>query len=331
MLTFVVRRVALMIPTLVLISIVTFTIIQLPPGDFLTTYVTNLSAQGEQVDPAEVAALRARYGLDEPLPAQYLTWIWGIVSDGDFGRSFEWNRPVAEMISDRLPLTIVFMAATVVFTWIIAFPIGLYSAIRQYSITDYVATTIGFLGLAIPNFLLALALMWMGLNVFGQDSVGGLFSPEYKDAAWNLGKVLDLMGHLWVPMVVLGTAGTAGLIRILRANLLDELRKPYVTAARARGMPERRLLLRYPMRVALNPFVSTIGWVLPVLIGGEVIVSSVLSLETTGPLLLSSLQSQDMYLAGSIILLVSVMTVIGTLISDLLLAWLDPRIRHRMA
>ncbi|SDS58626.1 peptide/nickel transport system permease protein [Jiangella sp. DSM 45060] len=331
MLTFVVRRVALMIPTLVLISIVTFTIIQLPPGDFLTTYVTNLSAQGETVDPAEVAALRARYGLDEPLPAQYLTWIWGIVSDGDFGRSFEWNRPVAEMISDRLPLTIVFMAATVVFTWIIAFPIGLYSAIRQYSITDYVATTIGFLGLAIPNFLLALALMWVGLNVFGQDSVGGLFSPEYKDAAWNLGKVLDLMGHLWVPMVVLGTAGTAGLIRILRANLLDELRKPYVTAARARGMPERRLLLRYPMRVALNPFVSTIGWVLPVLIGGEVIVSSVLSLETTGPLLLSSLQSQDMYLAGSIILLVSVMTVIGTLISDLLLAWLDPRIRHRMA
>lgn len=331
MLTFVARRVALMIPTLVLISIVTFTIIQLPPGDFLTTYVTNLSAQGETVDPAEVAALRARYGLDEPLPAQYLTWIWGIVSDGDFGRSFEWNRPVADMISDRLPLTIVFMAATVIFTWIIAFPIGLYSAIRQYSITDYVATTIGFLGLAIPNFLLALVLMWVGLNVFGQDSVGGLFSPEYKDAAWNLGKVLDLMGHLWVPMVVLGTAGTAGLIRILRANLLDELRKPYVTAARARGMPERRLLLRYPMRVALNPFVSTIGWVLPVLIGGEVIVSSVLSLETTGPLLLSSLQSQDMYLAGSIILLVSVMTVIGTLISDLLLAWLDPRIRHRMA
>jgi peptide/nickel transport system permease protein len=330
-LTFVIRRVALMVPTLVLISIVTFVIIQLPPGDFLTTYVANLSSQGQQVGPAEVAALRARYGLDEPLPTQYLTWIWGILSEGDFGRSFEWNRPVSEMVADRLPLTIVFMAATVVFTWVIAFPIGLYSAIRQYSITDYIATTIGFLGLAIPNFLLALALMWVGLNVFGQSSVGGLFSPEYQDAAWNLGKVLDLMGHLWVPMVVLGTAGTAGLIRILRANLLDELRKPYVVAARARGMPERRLLLRYPMRVALNPFVSTIGWVLPVLIGGEVIVSSVLSLETTGPLLLSSLQSQDMYLAGSIILLVSVMTVIGTLISDLLLAWLDPRIRHRMA
>jgi peptide/nickel transport system permease protein len=330
-LTFVLRRIAVMIPTLVLISIVTFVIIQLPPGDFLTTYVTNLSAQGQQVDPAELAALRARYGLDEPLPQQYLTWIWGILSEGDFGRSFEWNRPVSEMIADRLPLTIVFMAATVVFTWVIAFPIGLYSAIRQYSITDYIATTVGFLGLAIPNFLLALALMWVGLNVFGQSSVGGLFSPEYQDAAWNLGKVLDLMGHLWVPMVVLGTAGTAGLIRILRANLLDELRKPYVVAARARGMPERRLLLRYPMRVALNPFVSTIGWVLPVLIGGEVIVSSVLSLETTGPLLLSSLRSQDMYLAGSIILLVSVMTVIGTLISDLLLAWLDPRIRHGMA
>jgi peptide/nickel transport system permease protein len=330
-LTFVIRRIALMVPTLVLISIVTFVIIQLPPGDFLTTYVTNLSAQGEQVDPAELAALRARYGLDQPLTTQYVTWIWGILSEGDFGRSFEWNRPVSEMIADRLPLTIVFMAATVVFTWVIAFPIGLYSAIRQYSITDYIATTVGFLGLAIPNFLLALALMWVGLNVFGQSSVGGLFSPEYQDAAWNLGKVLDLMGHLWVPMVVLGTAGTAGLIRILRANLLDELRKPYVVAARARGMPERRLLLRYPMRVALNPFVSTIGWVLPVLIGGEVIVSSVLSLETTGPLLLSSLQSQDMYLAGSIILLVSVMTVVGTLISDLLLAWLDPRIRHRLA
>lgn len=328
---FMIRRVALMVPTVLLITVVTFIIIQLPPGDFLTTYVANLSAEGEQVDAADVAALRARYGLDEPMPVQYWTWISGIVSDGDFGRSFEWNRPVADLLSDRLPMTIVFMLATVLFTWVIAFPIGLYSALRQYSITDYVATTFGFLGLAIPNFLLALGLMWVGLNVFGQESVGGLLSPRYKDAAWNLGKVLDLAGHLWVPMVVLGTAGTAGLIRILRANLLDELRRPYVVAARARGMPERQLLLRYPLRVALNPFVSTIGWVLPVLAGGEVIVSSVLSLETTGPLLLSSLRSQDMYLAGSIILIVSVLTVIGTLVSDVLLAWLDPRIRHQMA
>lgn len=331
MATFVVRRIALMVPTLLLISIVTFVIIQLPPGDFLTTYVANLSSQGEQVDAAEVAALRARYGLDEPMAMQYLTWIGGIITDGDFGRSFEWNRPVSDMLADRLPMTMVFMTATVLFTWVIAFPIGLYSATRQYSVTDYAATTFGFLGLAIPNFLLALALMWVGLNVFGQESVGGLFSPEYQDAAWNLGKVLDLFGHLWVPMVVLGTAGTAGLIRILRANLLDELHKPYVVAARARGMRERRLLLKYPLRVALNPFVSTIGWALPVLAGGEVIVSSVLSLETTGPLLLSSLRSQDMYLAGSIILIVSALTVLGTLLSDVLLAWLDPRIRHRMA
>lgn len=326
-----IRRIALMVPTVLLITVVTFVIIQLPPGDFLTTYVTNLSAQGEQVDAAEVAALRARYGLDEPMPVQFWTWISGIVTDGDFGRSFEWNRPVSEMLADRLPMTIVFMTATVLFTWVIAFPIGLYSALRQYSVSDYVATTFGFLGLAIPNFLLALGLMWVGLNVFGQESVGGLLSPRYKDAAWNLGKVLDLAGHLWVPMVVLGTAGTAGLIRILRANLLDELRRPYVVAARARGMPEGQLLRRYPLRVALNPFVSTIGWVLPVLAGGEVIVSSVLSLETTGPLLLSSLRSQDMYLAGSIILIVSVLTVIGTLVSDVLLAWLDPRIRHQMA
>jgi peptide/nickel transport system permease protein len=227
-----------------------------------------------------------------------------------------------------LPLTIVLTGSTLVFTWLVALPIGVYSAVRQYSVGDYVATTFGFLGLAIPNFLLALSLMWIGFSVFGQ-SVGGLFSPEYVDAPWSGAKAMDLLAHLWIPVVVLGTAGTASLIRILRANLLDELRKPYVVAARARGVPERRLLVRYPVRVAMNPFFSTIGWLLPSLVGGEVIVATVLGLETTGPLLLGALLSQDMFLAGSIILILGALTVVGTLISDLALAWLDPRVRLR--
>jgi peptide/nickel transport system permease protein len=230
------------------------------------------------------------------------------------------------MLSGRLPLTVVLTLSTLIFTWIVAFPIGMYSAVKQYSIGDYVATTFGFLGLAIPNFLLALALMYVALTAFGAD-VGGLFSQEYQDAAWSVGRFIDLLGHLWIPVIVLGTAGTAGLIRILRANLLDELRKPYVIAARSRGLSERRILFRYPLRVAVNPFLSTVGWVLPALVSGEIIVSQVLSLPTTGPLLLQALKSQDMYLAGAIILLLSVLTVIGTLLSDILLARMDPRVR----
>nr|WP_273378480.1 ABC transporter permease [Actinopolymorpha pittospori] len=324
--TYIGRRVMLMVPTVFVISVVAFVIIQLPPGDYLTTIVSQLQAQGDQIDKAELASLSARYGLDQPVVVQYWKWISGILLHGDFGMSFAWNRPVSALLGERLPLTIVLAITTLLFTWAVAFPIGVYSAVRQYSAGDYVATTLGFIGLAIPDFLLALVLMWIGLNYFGM-SVGGLFSQEYLDSAWNLGKLIDLLGHLWVPVVVLGAAGTAGLIRVLRANLLDELHKPYVVAARARGMPERRLTMKYPLRVALNPFVSTIGWVLPGLVSGEVIVAQVLSLQTTGPLLLDSLKSQDMYLAGSVIFIVSVLTVIGTLISDILLAWLDPRVR----
>lgn len=327
LLTFVVRRIVYMIPTLILISMVVFLIIQLPPGDFLTTYVTQLQAQGESVDRAQIEALEIRYGLNEPVIVQYFSWMRAIIVDLDFGQSFEWNRPVADLMLSRLPLTVGISLSTLVVTWVIAFPIGVYSAVRQYSIGDYAATVIGYIGLAVPNFMIALVLMYIGFSVFGQ-SVGGLLSPEYRDAAWNLGKILDLLGHLWVPLVVLGAAGTAGLIRILRANLLDELKKPYVVAARARGVPERKLLLKYPLRVAMNPFVSTIGWVLPAMVSGEVIVSQVLSLPTTGPLMLGALRSQDMYLAGSVILVLSVLTVIGTLISDIALAWLDPRVRY---
>ncbi len=328
MLSFVIRRVLYMIPTVFLISIVAFLIISLPPGDYLTTLVAQMKAQGMEVDKGQLAALQQRYGLGEPVYVQYLKWISAIFMHLDFGQSFQHNQPVADLLAQRLPLTVLMAVTTLVFTWIVAFPVGLYSAVRQYSVSDYLFTTIGFLGLAIPNFLIALVLMYVGYRFFGL-SVGGLFSPSFVDAGWNLGKFVDLLAHLWVPIVVLGTAGTAGLIRILRNNLLDELRKPYVVAARARGIPERKVILKYPLRIAMNPFVSTIGWILPALVSGEVIVAQVLSLPTTGPLLLSALLSQDMYLAGSLILIVSVLTVIGTLLSDIALAWLDPRVRLR--
>ncbi|AUH38903.1 ABC transporter permease [Streptomyces sp. CMB-StM0423] len=326
MLSYLARRCLYMIPTLFGISVVAFAIIQLPPGDFLTTLAARLENQGERMDEAQMSALRERYGLGEPVYEQYWKWVSAIVLHGDFGESFEYGKSVSSLVMDRLPLTVVLAVSTLLATWLLAFPVGLYSAVRQYSAGDYVATTVGFLGLAIPNFMIALVLMYLGHSVFGM-SVGGLYSPEYEDAAWNLGKFLDLLSHLWVPVLVLGAAGTAGLVRVLRANLLDELRKPYVVAARARGMPERRLVLKYPLRVALNPFVSNVGYVLPALVSGEVIVSQVLSLPTTGPLLLGALRSQDMYLASSIILIVSLLTVIGTLLSDVLLAWLDPRVR----
>lgn len=327
MINFLLRRVGYMIITVLAISIASFGIIQLPPGDYLTALQAQLAAQGDSIDRAQLEALEARYGLNDPIHLQYLKWIGGIVLHLDFGQSFEWNRPVAELLADRLPLTIAISVLTLLFTWAVAFPIGLYSAVKPYSIGDYTFTTLGFLGLAIPNFLLALILMFVGFEVFGQD-LGGLFSPAFTDSGWNLGKLIDLLSHLWVPVIVLGTAGTAGLVRILRANLLDEMRKPYVVAARARGGYERKLLLKYPLRVALNPFISTVGWVLPALISGEVIVAQVLSLPTTGPMMLQALLSQDMYLAGSVLFIVSVLTVIGTFLSDLLLAWIDPRVRY---
>jgi len=324
--SYILKRVLYAIPTLILISIVSFVIIQLPPGDFLTSYVAQLSQAGEMVDEATIAALNKRYGLDQPVYIQYFKWVWGMLH-GDFGQSFEWNRPVGSLIWERLAFTVVISLATMVFTWIVAFPIGVYSATHQYSAGDYIVSFIGFIGIAIPQFMLALILMWIAYAYFGQ-SVGGLFSPAYVDAAWSWAKLVDMLKHLWIPVVIVGMSGTAGLIRTFRANLLDELNKPYVTTARAKGVPERRLLYKYPVRVAMIPFISTVGWSLPALISGETITSVVLSLPTTGPLLLRALQSQDMYLAGSFIMVLSVLTVIGTLVSDILLAWVDPRIRY---
>jgi peptide/nickel transport system permease protein len=327
MLQFTLKRILYMIPTLFAISIVAFIIIQLPPGDYLTTLVASLASQGEQVDPASLQALRQRYGLGQPIYVQYFKWISGILLRGDFGQSFAWNMPVSALIWERLVLTFVLSLASLLFVWVVAFPIGIYSAVRQYSLGDYFATFIGFIGLATPNFLIALVLMYIAFKYFNQ-SVGGLFSPEYQEAPWTLAKVWDLLGHLWIPIIILGTEGTAALIRVMRANLLDELRKPYVVTARAKGLPEWKVILKYPVRLALNPFISTVGWVLPGLVSGSAIVSIVLSLPTTGPLLFRALLSQDMYLAASFILMLSVLTVIGTLVSDLLLAWMDPRIRY---
>ncbi|RNL83043.1 ABC transporter permease [Halostreptopolyspora alba] len=324
---FVTRRLLYMIPTLFVISLVSFAIIQLPPGNFINTFVAELRAQGQGVDNAQVRALEERYGLDDPFLVQYGKWISGILLHGDFGQSFQYQRPVSDLIWDRIGLTLVLAVCTTLLSWAIAFPIGVYSAVRQHSVGDYVFTFIGFIGLATPNFMLALIFVWISFRYMG-ESVGGIVSPEYADAAWNLGKVLDVVSNLWIPVLIIGTAGTATLIRVLRANLLDELRKPYVTTARAKGLPEWRVILKYPVRMALSPFISTIGWILPTLIGGEVMVSIVVSLETTGPLLLDALSSQDMYLAGSFILILATLTVIGTLLSDLLLALWDPRIRH---
>ena len=328
MLTYIIRRTVYMIPTLIAISMVTFIIIQLPPGDYLTTVVAQMSAEGATIDEATLAALKQRYGLGEPIYVQYWKWITGILLRGDFGQSFEYGQPVSSLIWSRLGLTFILSLSTLVFIWAVAIPIGIYSAVRKYSLGDYVATFLGFIGLATPNFLLALIFLYISTKYFGQ-SVGGLFSPEYVDAPWSWGKVQDLFGHLWIPMIVLGTAGTAGLIRTMRANLLDELGRPYVVTARAKGLAENRLLVKYPVRLALNPFVSGLNDVLVQLVSGAAIVSIVLSLPTTGPLLLRALMAQDMYLAGSFVLMLSILTVVGTLLSDILLAWLDPRIRYR--
>lgn len=320
------RRALYMAATLLAISLVVFVIISLPPGDFVTALRAKYAVMGQGLTEADVQALRVRYGLDGNIFQQYWNWITQIVFHGNLGMSFEHSKPVADVIGPRLGATLGVSLITLFVSWGIAFPLGVYSAVKQHSIGDYTATTIGFLGLAVPNFLIALIFIYFSVTWFGSVP-SGLCSPEWCDASWNLGKLLDFLGHLWIPMIVIGTAGVAGLVRIIRNNLLDELRRPYVTAARARGVPEKRLLRRYPLRVALNPFFSTIGWVLPLLLVGDIVVGQILSLPTLGPILLAALKAQDMYLAGSIIMVLSVVTVIGTLISDLLLGWLDPRIR----
>ncbi len=327
MLKYIAWRILMMIPTLFAISIVSFLIIQLPPGDFLTSYLAQLTSMGETVSEEVIEALRARYGLGSPVYVQYWTWMTGIITQGDFGMSLLWGRPVSELLWERVSLTVMVSASSVLFIWVVAIPIGIYSAVRQYSIGDYIFTFLGFLGLATPPFMLALIALWIVFVSTGSVLVG-LFSPEFIDAPWSIAKALDLLAHLWIPMVILGTAGTAGTIRVIRAQMLDELHKPYVVTARAKGVSELKLLFKYPVRIALNPFFSTLGWLLPRLIAGEILVSIVLNLPTTGPLLLGALTNQDMYLAGSFMLILSTLTVIGTLISDILLAWVDPRIRY---
>ena len=326
MLKYILNRVMIAIPTLVMVSIVSFVIIQLPPGDYLTSYVAQLREQGDVVDEAELRQLEERYGLGQPIYVQYWKWISGILFELDFGYSLEWKVPVKSLLGQRILLTFVLSLSTMLFTWTLAIPVGVLSATKQYSLIDYIATFFGFVGLGVPNFMLALVLMWISF-AYLDTSVGGLFSPEFVEAPWNLARVWDMMKHLWIPIIVLGTSGTAGLIRTMRANLLDELHKPYVTTARAKGLTESKLVRKYPLRVALNPFVSTVGYQLPALISGTTITAVVLSLPTTGPLLLRALTSQDMYLAGSFLLILSALTVIGTLLSDLMLAWVDPRIR----
>jgi len=332
MLTFIARRAMLAAITIWALSFLSFLIIQLPPGDFVDTYIQELFAGSWATGGATGASdaleetLRVQFGLDKPFIVQYGKWAWKMVQ-GDFGQSLEFQKPVAEIVRERLFLTIILAGTTALFAWGISIPIGIYSAVRQHSIEDYTFTFIGFMGLAVPDFLLALWLLWITFVYFPDFGIGGLFSPEYLDAPWSIARVKDLASHLWIACFVVGTAGTAALIRVMRANLLDELHKPYVVTARAKGLPEWKVILKYPVRLALNPLVSTLGYLLPVLMSGSVIVSVVLGLPTEGPLLLRALLAEDLFVSATIVLLLGALTVIGTLLSDILLGILDPRIR----
>lgn len=325
---FILNRLLWVIPTLFAISIVSFALIVLPPGDYVDRYANELAQSGDVMSEPEKQAMRHVYGLDQPIPLQYFDWISDVVLKGNFGWSFKWERPVSEVIWERLSLTTILSITTLFVTWVIAIPIGIYSAVRKYALSDYVFTTIGFIGLALPNFLLALGLMYFTFELTGQ-SVGGLFSPEYADAPWSMARVWDLAGHIWIPVIVLGTSGTASIIRTIRANLLDELQKPYVLTARAKGVPEWALLLKYPVRHAMNPFVSGLNDIFVNIISGETIVAIVLSLQTTGPLLYDALRGEDMFLAATLIMFLGILGMVGTLFSDVALAWLDPRIRRQ--
>ncbi len=325
LLQYILRRIVIMVPTILIISALVFAIIELPPGDYLESYIAELQTQGEKVDQKHIEFLRQEYGFDKPLIERYFLWVWGMLQ-GDFGYSFEYQMPVTEVVGDRMFLTILVSFTTIVFTWLIAFPIGIYSATHQYSWGDYGLTFLGLLGLATPNFLLALVFMYFA-NVWFGTSIGGLMNPEYLDQPMSWAKFMSILEHLWIPVVVIGTAGTAGMIRRLRANLLDELQKQYVVTAKAKGVPPFRALVKYPLRMSLSFFIADIGSYLPAVISGAEIVAIVLSLETTGPLLIAALQSQDMYLAGSFLMFLAALTVVGVLISDIALGLLDPRIR----
>ena len=328
MLGFIVRRTLLAFFTAWAISIIAFFIIQAPPGDYIDVYVNSLIDTRREMPGDELLkkTLRQQYGADRPMLVQYGKWAWNMLR-GDFGTSLHHNQPARDVIMERLLMTIILAGSTAVFAWSLSIPIGIYSAVRQHSVGDYTVTFVGFLGLAVPDFLLALWLLWITFVYFPDHSIGGLFSPEYIEASWSFSRVVDLLSHLWIAVIVVGTAGTAGLIKVMRANLLDELHKPYVVTARAKGMAEWKLILKYPVRLALNPLVSTLGYLLPVLMSGSIIVSVVLSLPTEGPVLLIAAQSEDLFLASTIVLLLGILTVIGTLLSDILLGILDPRIR----
>jgi peptide/nickel transport system permease protein len=325
MLQYIIKRLLLLPLLLFIFSVFAFLIIQAPPGDFVTAYIAELAMSGSQIDQVQIDALRQLYGLDKPIHIQYLKWMGRIVT-GDLGVSLDWQRPILDLIGERLLLTVLLGLFTFAFTWAVAIPIGIYSATHQYSFFDYFFTVFNYFGVATPTFMTALVLMWLAFSQFGV-SVTGLFSPEYVDAPWTWGRVIDLLKHLWLPVVILGLDGTARLARVMRANLLDELKKPYMEMARAKGLSEWNLVMKYPVRLALNPLVSTIGWYLPLIFSGSVIVATVLNLPTIGPMLLRALTNQDMFLAGAIILIYCFLAIIGTLVSDILLAWLDPRIR----
>jgi len=322
---YILQRLALLPLLMLVYSFVIFAIIQAPPGDFLTAYVATLASSGSSLSAEQIAAMRAQYGLDQPFFIQYLLWLQHLIH-GDFGLSLEYQRPNAELIGDVLGLTLALALFSFVLTWVLAIPAGIYSATHPRSIGDHILTIVNYVGVATPNFMLALVLMWVAFAYF-DISVTGLFSPDYVDKPWSFGRFIDLLQHIWLPALVLGIAGTARLSRIMRANLLDELNKPYVVTARAKGMKEWRLVLRYPVRLAFNPLVSTIGWYLPLLFSGSLIVATVMNLPNIGPLLLRALVNQDMYLAGGILLIYSFLTVVGTLLSDVALALIDPRIR----
>jgi peptide/nickel transport system permease protein len=325
MLTYIGRRFLYMLVLLAMASVVSFAIIVLPPGDYLTSYLNRLRAQGNEIAQEQMEALRRTYGLDQPLYMQYLKWVWKILH-GDMGQSFQWQRPVAELIQERIGLTVLVSLVALLFTYTVAVPIGIYSAVRQYSVADYFFTVVGFAGVSVPNFLLALVLIVWMYKSFGV-SVAGLYSAQFKGEPWTWAKVIDLIKHLPLPIIVIGMSGTAYIIRVMRGMMLDELNRPYVTTARAKGLTETRLLTKYPVRVAMNPIVSTIGWTLPNIFSGQTIAAIVLGLPTIGPILYQALMQQDMFLAASTVLITTALTIVGTLLSDILLGWLDPRIR----
>lgn len=317
-----------MIPTLFLISVISFILIELPPGDMASAYLARMERSRDQFSDEtmrQVEAFRAQFGLDRPMHQRYLLWAGNFVT-GNFGYSFVWHAPVRQLIGDRIGLTVLISLASLILSNLLIWPIAIRAAVHQYGWFDNTFSLLAFFAMAIPSFMMALVLMYLAYEYF-DASPGGLFSPQYVSAPWSIARAGDLLAHLWIPIVILALGSIGGGVRSIRANLLDQLRMPYVTAARAKGVPERRLILKYPLRMAANPFVCSIGWLLPSLIGGEVIVSTVLGIPTTGPILLEGIMNQDMYVAGAIVMLLSALTVVGTLISDLLLALLDPRIR----